>query len=164
MPSNAPARSRPVPSFNWSSESSHSTSHLPSPQLPYRNIEQPSESPSNHSVRPSSPFAPSDGLPTDVLAALEDIEEDDEFSVEGEELFAEAAANLAFLEEDLESDSDPDSDNHSANDSDFSIPLRSPQICPCQDFKRPRMSRTDNSISSKRLQSLCSFAKPSDPS
>ncbi|MCJ1349997.1 hypothetical protein MMC31_008240, partial [Peltigera leucophlebia] len=122
MSSNAPASSPPISSRTGSSKLSPRVSQLSSPQLPYRRIEHLSEPPdfqpihpSKCLIRPSLPLAPLDDF-SDVFPTSEDIEEEeDQFNGEEEELIAEAAANKAFLEEDLAFNSD--SNSESANDS-----------------------------------------------
>lgn len=121
------ASSPPIPSHTWSSESFPSTSQLSSPRLPFRDIQQTPEHPgirginsNNHPIRAISPLDPSDALPAEFLAALkDDIEEfesgsGDEYIKERRKRGAEAAANQAFLDEDLESDFA--SDDESAKD------------------------------------------------
>lgn len=130
MSSNAPASSPPIIDTDYSPKSIHSSSPLPLPQLPYRNIGPTSETPNfkkfpadSHSIRPSSPIATSDSLRSDLLAVFkaefEDIEEDDEFEGEEVDLATENIANQTFLEEVLESSSDSDSDDFDSDFEDF---------------------------------------------
>ena len=127
MSLNAPASSPFISSRIGSSKLSPRTSQLSSPQLPYRSIIHLSEPPNYQPIHPSkrlirlsSPLAPSNDFP-DVFPTSKDIEEEkDQFDGEEEELIAEAAANKAFLGEDLAFDSD--SNSESANDSNSDEP------------------------------------------